>query len=287
MEHWEPFQFDGRLLTDIIQAMHRASQVMAMVSHAYSPHRQDDSHNALKWNMYTKTLEGCWIDEAAVQIKLDALRFELIADRYDQVNHLKLIGKTTDQIIAWVKKQLASVGLEPKKLVPIKHFEVPGYAAFDNPSAFPDPEHHLLNEWTNYFDNTQILLKEFQQQHKWSSEVRVWPHHFDIGLYIPVERDGSGSDTKSIGVGLAIPDQYSAEPYFYINHWSKNSIVYPDVLPETRFGYWNKKNWTGLILPAGAVLLQKDQEIFVRKFFQSGIGASLQLLNYKSSEFIE
>ena len=69
--NWKPFQLDGYAFMHTLQSLHRASQFLAMVSHAYSHHRPDDSHNSLQWNASSKTLESCWIDEATVQVKLD------------------------------------------------------------------------------------------------------------------------------------------------------------------------------------------------------------------------
>jgi hypothetical protein len=54
-----------------------------------------------------------------------------------------------------------------------------------------------------------------------ASEVRCWPHHFDLGSLIVVETSADGELTKSIGIGLSPGDEAHAEPYFYVSPFER------------------------------------------------------------------
>lgn len=225
-------------------------------------------------------MEGRWIEDPTVRVLLDVLNFELIIDKYLAFESIPLEGWTKDQAIANLITELKTTKLDTSKLRPISQFTIPKHQ-LDEGSSFTKPPNELLEEWGCYQSNSLRILEGIKSQYAEASEVRVWPHHFDMGLYIPVSKDERGNDIQSIGVGLAIADAYVSEPYFYINHWSKEGIIYPDPLPKMRSGYWNIKDWKGLVLPSSAVLIYTDQEKFVNSFFQEGIKATIQFLNSK------
>ncbi len=277
MVHQEPFSIDGRNLTTAIQALHQAAQFAAMISNSYLPRLSDDSQNSFHWNAETCCLEGRWIKNPSVRILIDVRNFEIIIDNYLSLEIISLDGWTKEQVIGNLQDELNKIHLNPALLKPVDQFTIPAHPV-DKGLPFSKPSMEFLTEWSNYLNVTQQVLGEIQSRFKWASAISVWPHHFDMGIYVPIAKDEAGNDTNSIGLGLAIPDTYVSEPYFYINHWSSEPIKYPEHLPQTRHGYWNTKDWKGLVLTSSAILVKADQVALVKAFFNEGIDASLQLL---------
>jgi len=82
--------------------------------------------------------------------------------------------------------------------------------------------------------------------HKNTTEIRIWPHHFDTGMLI----DLSAQKDMSIGLGLgyAIAVSLSEVPYYYCYGWGK-TIDYSQ-LSALKNGVWINTNWKGALFPA-------------------------------------
>lgn len=287
MQTWQPLTMDSKNLITTIQTLHHTAQFLAMASNSYLPKQPDDSQNNFKWNSETNCFEGRWVDNPTLRILLDVQNFELVVDKFIVREIIPLDGWTTEQVLSNLIIELKMAGLDPTVLKPINQYTIE-YNSPGTGNPLRKPTWENLAEWAHYLSNAQLVLEEIKTQFEWASEVRVWPHHFDMGLYIPISKDAQGRDLQSIGLGLAMPDVYSTEPYFYINHRSKKTIIYPEHLPAVRSGYWNMKDWKGLILPASAILLKdlENQENFVRTFLEKGMATTLSLMAKKENSVI-
>lgn len=264
-------------LNAAIVQMHHASQFLARFSHAYLERKPDDSHNNFDWD--GQALIGRALESPAFQIKLDLQAFELIVQHEGEESTIKLPGLDRFKIEAQLKLLLKQTGLDEEDYREITHFTVPR-DPLDDGEIYELPDKESTAVWSHCLSNAKGVLKEMASHFDWASDTRVWPHHFDMGTYITVTRDGDGNDTQSIGIGLAIADAYWNEPYFYINHWSKNPITYGEMKAITGRGRWNKKDWTGLILPLSDITDDKKDRQYeiTRQFFEEGINITLQLL---------
>lgn len=273
---------DAKGFESDIRLIHRAAQFVAMVSNSFLPSQQDDSQNSFSWNAETNRLESRWIENPIARALLDIENFELIVDKYLSLEIIHLDGKSKDQVNEKLQEVLKAAMLDTTKLKPVTQFTIPPHAV-DSGLPFTKPAVENLREWAAYLSNAQFLFDELRSEYVGASEVRVWPHHFDMGFYFSVSKDESGQDVQTVGAGLAIPDGYVDEPYFYINHWSKNPIRYPAYLPDMGGGYWNRKDWNGLVLPSSTILAQGNQYRFVKNFFKEGIEKSIHLLSQNAS----
>lgn len=278
---WKPLLLDAKRLVPAVEDLHHAAQFVAMVGDSYLPKRADDSQNNLNWNQDTCCLEGRWIEEPAIRVLLDVLNFELVLDKYLTMETIPLEGGTKDQVIGNLIHLLKMERVNPAILRPISQFEI-SRNKIDEGASFSKPPREILEEWTRYQSNALGLLKEIKEQFELASEIRVWPHHFDMGLYIPLSRDETGHDLQSVGLGLSIADNYVKEPYFYVNHWNKEPLIYPEIFPKANQGYWNTKDWKGLILPSSEIFAQSAQEGLVRSFLENGLRITRELLKQKT-----
>jgi hypothetical protein len=105
-----------------------------------------------------------------------------------------------------------------------------------------------------------------------ASEVRSWPHHFDIAtLIVPAEG-------KSIGVGLEPGDQYYDEPYFYVNMYPlPQASSLPDSLDGN--GIWHTTEWIGAVLPASRIEpIASEQGQQVDRFLRSAVDTANRIV---------
>src|SRR5438067_767058 len=84
-------------------------------------------------------------------------------------------------------------------------------SAFGRGSPFETSERAQFEEMSKWFSNGAVILSDLVRSAPGASEVRCWPHHFDIGTLIQLSPD------RTIGVGLEPGDNDYNEPYFYVN----------------------------------------------------------------------
>lgn len=277
-----------KVLNPYTLQVHHAAQLVAMVGHALLSQEEDDSQSNMEWIARKGALLGRDIPLAqTIRMGLLYHPFELhIFDHnMDSLDNLNLEGRTKQLAINWIKDHIFVLGGDSKKVKPIEHFEIPHHA-LEKGAVFelPNPIYHL--EMAKFRSNADMLLKELSLQFEHASEVRIWPHHFDTGVYIPLAFDDHGKATHSIGLGLAVADQVVDEYYYYINHWTKTGETNDQNLPELKGGgQWTKSGRKMAILPLSALLANTephDQHLQALTFFKSGINASLELTGQHS-----
>jgi hypothetical protein len=256
-----------------------------MVSNSYLPRLSDDSQNNFSWDRETGKLDGRWIG-GKTRACLDVIKFELVVEHEGQINRLPLNGLTVEEISHNLRGHLDDVKLDGDQLLPITQFEIPSHAV-DRGAPFEKPDEADLEQWARWLSNAEGMLEYVAPIFPWASQIRIWPHHFDMGLFIPITRGNNATDLQSISLGLAIGDDEVDVPYFYINHWSKDSISYPATNPSIRTGYWHDSGWKGFVLSARNILAtpSDQQEVEVKKFIQDGISATLNIMG-KSPKII-
>jgi hypothetical protein len=80
-----------------------------------------------------------------------------------------------------------------------------------------------------------LALEDALQEFKPHSEIRVWPHHFDIAsLYTFNKRK-----RHSIGLGMALPDDNYSNFYLYVKGYAGELAVNVNNISELKNGYWN------------------------------------------------
>jgi hypothetical protein len=190
-----------------------------------------------------------------VRLVLAELRIEVV-DR-DTVAEARLLGGST---MAEAGEWLGEVLGEP--LV---------YPTWDLPwgtiETFGPFEHHAydLGVLTAWYGAAHHTLSVFVPPQGTASEVRVWPHHFDLATLVTF------GGTHTVGLGLSPGDEAFAFPYLYVTPWP-----YPRVraTPPLPVGRWNTDTWYGALLDAEAVTGQSAVDTFFEAAFASCAGAA-------------
>ena len=98
-------------------------------------------------------------------------------------------------------------------------------------SFSPKPAHlAALGRWYTFAQNA---LTGF-------GELRVWPHHLDLGFWTPGDVDG-----RSIGGGLSPGDETHDQPYLYVNPYPVPEGGSAPLIPAP--GKWQTEGFTGAV----------------------------------------
>lgn len=241
---------DPSALVDARLAAHWASQVPAAAAAALLPARSDFAHTNLGWDPATNALLTRALgDDAAVYagLQLPELAWIVVKDGAIVASE-SVDGKTLADGQAWLAGALSkALGVDVPALASFEH-DMPehaagGGAAFDL-SGLADAE----VEVAKWLANAHALLERFVREDSAASEVRLWPHHFDVASLITLVPHEDAEKAKSINVGVSLGDSSHAQPYLYVSPWP-----YPasrSEAPPLVYGQWHDDGFFGAVLTA-------------------------------------
>jgi hypothetical protein len=256
-------------LVDARLQAHHAAQLVVALGISYLPARDDDSHTNLEWVPELEALAGRLIPgrhavRGALRIADPTL---LILDDSSIVSAgFPLGGRTIEEAYRWLGARMEHAGADRARLTSAKHYSIPQHpVARGAPFA---PANEAAAELARYYAGAEEVLTELARAHSTASEVRCWPHHFDIATRITL---ASG---RTVGAGLSPGDGSYAEPYYYVT-------PYPHPqgdLPRLPHGFWHSKEWVGAVLPASHLAKAANQGELIRGFLNSSVVVSTALL---------
>jgi len=227
----------------------------------------DDSHTNLGWLTDRGGLASHTGEGLRGVLSFGDLRLLLLAGD-EKVAELALSGKTVADGYRWLK---ASLEARLDKLVEgdlaSLHYEVPEHPVGTG-QAFSAGAFTELDHW---FGNANAALAEIKQANPGASDVRCWPHHFDLATLIDL------GDGKTVGVGLSPGDGSYAEPYWYVSPWPYPAeSELPDLLHG---GLWHSQGFTAAVLRGSQLVAAQNQEQACREFLSDAIGSCRRLLS--------
>lgn len=267
---WHPLT-PAEGLDSVIRWQHCAAQWISRAAVAFLPHLPDDSHTNMGWDSTHSALTGRLLPGVLpVSLQLDTLDLVLrIRDAAGVEQEACWLPEYTDAEARAVLSQiLRPLGLNPDLLPDTLHYPLPPLPA--EHGVYPEPDPEAARLWAALRHNAHGLIHEVIQAYPQAAAPRIWPHHFDTGSYIPL-RDG----TRGVGIGLSIPDESSASPYFYVNCWAQEGR--PDL---SRLGWKGpgqvvSAGWSGLLLPLEdlTALPAAEQASQAAEFLEQGAAA--------------
>lgn len=263
----------ARELRDSRLQLHYAAQFATALGISYLTPRADDSHTNLGWDPEHEALASREVRALshAVRVAVRPRDMTVIVLLDDSIGHrITLHGATISQVEARLRSALAAVGLDGRRFTLRRHYDLPPH-----PVAGGDPFDTTRSgdfaELTHWYSNAAGLLEELRTRIG-SSEVRCWPHHFDIATLATI------APGRTSSAGMLPGDEMYPEPYFYVN-------AYPVLRPEQFTaqpdggGSWNTEDWTGAILTGSRLHTDgSNQAAQVRTFFDSAVSTFTRLL---------
>ena len=233
------------------QTLHSLAQLLALTAMQWLPARPDDSHTNLIWNSHKNRLEGqpftCKGQQIRLIIDMDAFALNFIDDRDNVLASFSPANRTPAHAMAWWKSQMQAWGIAEIRGLnyQLANDSVPAETVYEHPSGLADWAY-----WRTMANETLHTLTAWSGR---NSEVRVWPHHFDTGVYYSLI-DDSGQERAAIWAGYAIADSVCAEPYYYLSGYSRSQVVDMGQAPALKMGEWrNGPDWKGALLPVSSI----------------------------------
>jgi hypothetical protein len=268
-------------LEDTRKQLHWAAQLVSAVGATLVPARSDHSHTNLDWSDGHR---GLLSQPSPSKPSLRALlsfphmTIELIRDHGDSsektVLSLPLANRTFTDALAELEHAVAKQLDRETKLVRPNH-ELPKHRVDPDGEAgtFGGWEKHAVAELVSWFANGNRALRELRRQDPRASEVRCWPHHFDIATLLVLERerpdDPDSEVTRSLGVGMTPGDGSYADAYWYVTPWPYLSS--PRLPSLGGGGIWHQDGWIGAVLTSTA--LREPQAETFANFMGSALAA--------------
>ena len=246
-------------LTDARLQLHHASQVVASAGVTFLTPAPDDSHPNLGWVEPLGALMGRSLPGANAQVGLRVadLSLLLVEESGEVRDELALDGRTLDDGYVWLAGATARAGAAlPAAGITRASYEIPHHTVASG-EPFACKSREPFGELSRWFANGHDTLVELAARLPGATDVRCWPHHFDLGALVIVASEPDGALAKSIGLGLSPGDDGYAEPYWYISPWPYPE---PSAIPSLLHGgHWHTVGHTSAIL-TGSELVEGSPE---------------------------
>lgn len=243
------------------QIMHSLAQLLALTAMQWLPTQPDDSQANLLWNSVQDRLESraFTVGDHTIRLVIAIDSFTLyFVDEQEQVHAaFSVENRTPADALNWWTSQMQAWGLTDLNPLSYVLGTEPVQTTYERPDVLPT--------WSHWRTVANRVLTTLTHETCQKSEVRVWPHHFDTGVYYAVT-DAAGVEISAIWAGYSIADALSNEPYFYLSGYVQGrSIDFSTALPLP-IGAWRiTENWQGALLPISAI----GQTSNVDKFLQA------------------
>ena len=275
---WRPFRgIDPALLSEARLHAHYAVQWLARVAYAYVAPLPDDGHSNLGWD---KTLDGFAThpmpDGAQLGLNVAGLKLTWL----DGSGHasFSLDGRTDADVRAWLAERLVERGLSAEALNAALPYTIPPHSLTRDARYDASTLSDALQELAAWYANGDLSLVPLR--HTMSdlrldaSEVRCWPHHFDLATLISFP--AAKGQTGYVGVGLSPGDTYYGEPYFYVSAYPRPDPATLPALPK--LGHWHSRDFTAGVAPAHRILASENPQEETEGFLKSAVEAAVKVL---------
>ena len=227
-----------------INEIHLGAQYLAAAGISFVEKQADDSHTNLAWDTDNQRLVSRKFGTKKSQLALSFNPFSLEwLNNGELVANVTLENKTHAELLNWIVNE-ARENVVGKEYTYAFHYELP-YEVITDDFAFGQPitsESTVLSEALSL---AQGVFEKFLATNNLTSEIRVWPHHFDLGIYTEL----SSEKNLFIGAGLAIPDTMIDELYFYASGYKGGEAVVTKAFDGLSEGKWHS-DWEGATLVA-------------------------------------
>jgi hypothetical protein len=267
-------------LVDARLQLHHAAQVVASAGVTYLAPEPDDSHPNFGWVESLGALMGRSLpgSNAQVGLRLADLSLLLVNSRGEISEEFALDGKKLEDGYDWLASATTRAGaVLPSTGISRSVYEIPSHPTGTG-EAFSCQSSEAFVELAHWFANGHRALAEMVERVPGASDVRCWPHHFDLGTLAVLAKAPNGDLTKSIGIGLSPGDDGYAEPYWYVSPWPYPE---PNALPSLESGgHWHTEGYTSAILTGSDLVVgaTKDQGERLHAFLDTAVESCRRLL---------
>ncbi|HSR50646.1 MAG TPA: hypothetical protein VLV83_07435 [Acidobacteriota bacterium] len=282
-EAWETLgSVSPRSLEQKRLELHHAAQIVAAVGKTYLEPRPDDSHPNMGWVEEGSLLVGRAVPDLGLRaaLRVPQLTLLLCGDQSQVLDELPLQGRRVDQAMDWLARQMAAHGGGEMRPLSPAGYDIPQHEVAKG-LPFAEGGERDRSELARWYANAHRALSAIASDHR-GVQVRIWPHHFDIGLLIVIDPSLPPEETTSVGAGMTPGDSDYAEPYWYVNPYPRPSVEDVSQLPPLQGkGHWHTVGWLGAVLTASDLVGAEDsagQAAQTEAYLRSALDAAGRLL---------
>ena len=239
--------------------MHLASQYLAAAGISFLKKEADDSHTNLGFNTESGCLETHLLSENNDQLSLCYQSFSLIWKSNDDSKTLKLDGTSHKEVLQWLSETSATFLNKPYTYN--FHYELP--YTIDEDMTFQLKNTAEVTDLMHLRILTHFSLEKIIELYNLDATIRVWPHHFDTGIYAKLP-----DSSISVGLGLAIADAVSDSYYLYASGYNDEGQITPQNFKAFTKGAWSIDGFKGAVLAAPHLTDDEALEFFKQSIEQ-------------------
>ena len=243
---------DPEVIGPTRDALHGYAQVIGRWAEAKRRRRKHWWHISLRPSVHGLTT-GIIRDVVDFQLELDFDNgaINVLHERGNM--SLDLAGQPADEVSAFVREQLAEVGVEP-----ILEEEA------GNDVAQPDFSMEVARDLHRANASVAACLEELRAGiREETSPIQVWPHHFDLSMvWLPgprvegVDPEDEESADKQMNFGFLFGDSFVTEPYFYVTAYPHPDGLETTALPDG--ARWCLDGFKGVVATYAEVVSQPE-----------------------------
>ncbi|SHJ92186.1 hypothetical protein SAMN04488028_102155 [Reichenbachiella agariperforans] len=274
-QHWQRFAYPA--LEDIREARdqsHQAIQNVSAVGRSFLPPSEQDENANLEWDNKLQRLVGRWVTGEHTfrsSISIRDFMVYLVNENFETISSISMQGAKQTDIMVWLEKQIVDLGADFSKINLAYPYELPAYPTAAG-AAFGVSNPMASEELSRLYHNADLMLRHILSKENKTTEIKCWPHHFDIAGSIILLDTGDPETSKQIGVGMSPGDEHYDEPYFYVSPWPYPVKELPDI--SATQGHWHSNNWIGGVLRYSELNqhdLIQDQIRVIKTFYSTTI----------------
>lgn len=226
------------------QQIHRLSQLLAKINRTYLAKQSDDSHTNLYFDSVNKRILGRWLESSEgnciLGLNLNDLSFELHDQSFISIWLVNSQGKSIMEVEGQLDSGLNDVGFTDGSWKDQMHYEIPDYGL--NKSPIESLTEDQISVWSQYRALANYACTDLLGNYQARSETRIWPHHFDTGIYFELGPD------LGIGFGLAMKDMLAEDAYFYLSAYAEEVDFDYSRFRSDSDWEWKWGDWEGAML---------------------------------------
>jgi hypothetical protein len=253
-------------LSDARLQAHHAAQFATAAGISYLPHQADDSHTNLEWIAPLGALASHVVPAPTpfrLSVRIADLTLLVLDANGTELSSFSLHGHTIADAATWIRARVSELGLDDREYTLTRHYVIPVHPVADG-APFDTSDPTRLDQLSRWFACASDVLESIRRATPGASDVRCWPHHFDIATLIDL-----GSN-RTVGVGLEPGDVYYDEPYFYVN-MSPQPTASVAVAPLDAGGSWHTTEWIGAVLRGSRLTAGEGQRAQIDAFLRSAV----------------
>jgi len=274
-------------LASVRKELHRAVQFPAAIGRSLARSEAEHIHTTLRFWASAGTLVSR--ESAATGIRLGLApadrRLLFFGPGRGVVDAAGLVGRTSDQIWAWIASVLEETGTRPDVL----DREHPEYELdahrLDDGEPFRLEHAPACAELARQFANAHRLLCALVPPKGQASPARTWPGPFATVRTTecdPQKRLGRGA---SVTYGFCAGDGDYEEPYWYVLTRPMPQADEVSELPGP--GSWHRGEWVGTVLPVSRLAEVDDQPAAIVEFLRKSRSATAPTLERQARKGAE